>query len=81
MYVYLLIFLSPLTNELPRPELSTEDQFNVRIILEKNLPRVKEKKINIPWEKIKSIPKAERKKFRMEYFHSLNSEHPKSTER
>lgn len=39
----------------------------LKTILQNNLPKVKPKKINVPWQVLKNIPKPERKKFRNGY--------------
>lgn len=35
--------------------------------LKENLPLLKHKKVNIPWNDVKDIPKSERKNFRWNY--------------
>lgn len=63
------------------PELSVEDEIKLNNILEKNLPRIKGEKINVPWKDLKNIPKADRKNFRKEYTERLNTKQPESPDR
>lgn len=64
-----------------RPELLAEAQIKMKTILSKNLPKVKTEKINIPWNEIKSVPKADRKNFRKEYALRMDPHQHKNFER
>ncbi|KAJ8927576.1 hypothetical protein NQ314_019941 [Rhamnusium bicolor] len=56
------------------PQISQEDHNTLEQILENNLPKIKNEKINIPWEKLKGTPKPERKKLRLEYVKNIQPE-------
>ncbi|XP_028128495.1 uncharacterized protein LOC114324822 [Diabrotica virgifera virgifera] len=58
------------------PEVSPEDQKELKDLIIQHMPMIRDKQIKVPWKELKTVPKANRKSFRKEYNEKLLGPQP-----
>ncbi|XP_072387239.1 uncharacterized protein [Diabrotica undecimpunctata] len=58
------------------PEVSAEDQKELKDRIIQHMPVIRDKQIKVPWKELKTVPKANRKAFRKEYNEKLLGPQP-----